>query len=222
MTSPVGRHRHLRPVSRPGAVAVLLCGLLAVGAGACGVAIASQSGRPAVRPAGQPKFVPVPRGKRAPVPQPADSGNVARPTRLIIPSIGVKTRLVRLGVTSSGALQVPDAVVVAGWYTFSPRPGAIGSAVIAGHIDSFLGPGVFFRLRLMKPGERVYVRRADGSLAIFRVTAKHMYLKSRFPTADVYGPAPTAQLRLITCGGTFDPATGHYLSNVIVFATLIK
>jgi hypothetical protein len=49
-----------------------------------------------------------------------------------------------------------------------------------------------------------------------------MYLKARFPTADVYGPAPTAQLRLITCGGTFDPDTGHYLSNVIVFATLIS
>ena len=46
------------------------------------------------------------------------------------------------------------------------------------------------------------------------------FLKSRFPTAAVYGPVPDPQLRLITCGGTFDPATGHYLSNVIVFASL--
>jgi hypothetical protein len=83
-------------------------------------------------------------------------------------------------------------------------------------------PGVFYRLRFMAQGARVYVKRTDGSLAVFRVTAKHMYLKADFPTADVYGPAPTPQLRLITCGGTFDPATGHYLSNVIVFATLIK
>jgi sortase (surface protein transpeptidase) len=216
------RHRRLRPVRRRGAAAVLLCGLLAVGIGACGIAIASNTGHPASPPSGKPPFVPVPRGKRAPVPQPSGSGNVAKPASLIIPSIGVKTRLIRLGVTSSGALQVPVSIAVAGWYTFSPRPGAIGSSIIAGHIDSFRGPGVFYRLRQMKPGEKIYIRRTNGTLAIFRVTARHMFLKSHFPTQDVYGPTPTAQLRLITCGGTFDSATGHYLSNVIVFATLAR
>jgi sortase (surface protein transpeptidase) len=93
--------------------------------------------------------------------------------------------------------------------------------VIGGHIDSRLGPGVFYRLRLLRQGSRVYVRRADGTLAAFRVTAVRTYLKSRFPTEAVYGPAPDAQLRLITCGGTFDYATGHYLSNVIVYAALV-
>jgi sortase (surface protein transpeptidase) len=216
------RHRRLRPVSRRSAVTVLLCGLLAIGIGACGVAIASHSGRAAVLPTGKPKFIPVPRGDRAPVPTPSDGEEVARPASLIIPSIGVKTRLIRLGVMSSGALQVPASTAVAGWYTFSPRPGGIGSSIIAGHIDSYLGPGIFFRLRQMKPGERIYVRRTDRTLAIFRVTAKHTFLKAHFPTSDVYGPTPTAQLRLITCGGTFDAATGHYLSNIIVFATLVK
>jgi sortase (surface protein transpeptidase) len=81
---------------------------------------------------------------------------------------------------------------------------------------------VFFRLRLLRPGDRVYVRRADGSLAVFEVTAVHSYLKTRFPTAAVYGPVPDAELRLITCGGTFDYATGHYLSNVIVYAALVQ
>ena len=107
---------------------------------------------------------------------------------------------------------------VAGWYTGSPRPGAIGPAVIAGHIDSRSGPGVFFHLSRLKPGDQVYVRRADGTLAVFRVTAVQMYLKDRFPTAAVYGPTPDAELRLITCGGTFDPARGSYLSNVVVYA----
>lgn len=203
-------------------MALLLCGLLATGIGACGAAIASHSGRAAMLPSGKPRFIPVPRGDRAPVPTPSGGEQVARPASLIIPSIGVKTRLIRLGVTSAGALQVPASTAVAGWYTFSPRPGAIGSSIIAGHIDSYLGPGIFFRLRQLKPGKRVYVRRTNGSLAVFRVTAKHMFLKTHFPTSDVYGPVPTAQLRLITCGGTFDTATGHYLSNVIVFATLIK
>ena len=201
---------------------VLLCGLLVIGTGACGMAIASNTGHPASPPAGKPKLVPVPRGDRAPVPQPSDSGQVARPASLIIPSIGVKTSLIRLGVTSSGALQVPVSTAVAGWYMFSPRPGAIGSSIIAGHIDSFRGPGIFYRLQEMKPGERIYIRRTNRTVAVFRVTGKHTFLKSHFPTQDVYGPTPTAQLRLITCGGTFDVATGHYLSNVIVFATLVR
>ena len=216
------RHRRLRPVSRRGGAVVLLCGLLAIGTGACGMAIASNTGHPASTPSGKPAFVPVPRGKRAPVPLPSGSGKVAKPASLSIPAIGVKTRLIRLGVTSSGALQVPVSTAVAGWYTSSRRPGAIGSSIIAGHIDSFRGPGVFYRLREMKPGEKIYIRRTDRTVAVFRVTAKHTFLKSHFPTQDVYGPTPTAQLRLITCGGTFDVATGHYLSNIIVFATLTK
>jgi sortase (surface protein transpeptidase) len=144
---------------------------------------------------------------------------VARPVSLIIPVIGVRTRLIRLGVTRAGALQVPASTAVAGWYTGSPRPGAIGSAVIAGHIDSYRGPGVFFRLRLLRPADRIYVRRADGTLALFRVTAVRTYLKDHFPTRAVYGPAPGAQLRVITCGGTFDHALGSYLSNVVVYAS---
>jgi LPXTG-site transpeptidase (sortase) family protein len=107
---------------------------------------------------------------------------------------------------------------VAGWYTGSPRPGAVGSAVIAGHIDSKAGPGVFFRLSSLRPGDRVYVRRADGTLTAFRVTAVHAYPKDSFPTAAVYGATPDSELRLVTCGGTFDYATGSYLSNTVVYA----
>jgi LPXTG-site transpeptidase (sortase) family protein len=163
--------------------------------------------------------VPVPKGKWAAAPAPT-STSVPRPTALDIPAIGVETRLIRLGLTAAGTLQVPSTTTVAGWYTGSPRPGETGAAVIAGHIDSYAGPGVFFRLKDLKRGDLVYVRRGHGTLAVFKVTAVRMVPKSRFPTAAVYGPVPDAQLRLITCGGTFDPATGHYLSNVIVFASL--
>lgn len=220
-----GRHiSPIRVVRRPAAVAALIGGLLVVGAGATGLAVASQTGHPAAPvglPAGRPTLVPVPIGSQAPVPQPSPQF-VPEPTGLVIPRIGVRAPLIHLGVTASGALQVPGSTAVAGWYTASARPGATGSAVIAGHIDSVTGPGVFFRLRLLRPGNRVYVRRANGSVAVFEVTAVHSYLKTRFPTDAVYGPVPDAQLRLITCGGTFDYATGHYLSNVIVFASLVQ
>jgi LPXTG-site transpeptidase (sortase) family protein len=145
---------------------------------------------------------------------------VPPPTALVIPAIGVRAKLIQLGLTASGTLQVPADVGVAGWYTGSPRPGATGSAVIAGHIDSVSRPGVFFRLRELRPGDLVYVQRSDGGMAVFKVTLVQTFLKSKFPTATVYGPVPDAQLRLITCGGTFDLGAGSYLSNVVVFAVL--
>jgi sortase (surface protein transpeptidase) len=218
--APTGRHiSPYRVIRRPVAAVVLLVGVLLAGLGVAGFAVASQTGRPAT-PVGHPTFGPVPAGRWAAAPS-ATAGQVAKPVRLSIPAIGVRTRLIRLGLTSAGTLQVPGTTAVAGWYTGSPRPGAPGAAVIAGHIDSYLGPGVFFRLRLLHRGERVYVRRADGTLAVFRVTSVRSYPKTRFPTNAVYGPVPNAQLRLITCGGTFDPATGHYLSNTIVYASLV-
>src|SRR5450432_2594909 len=142
---PRQRHRRLRAVSKWSAVTVLACGLLGTGIGACGLAMASKHpGHPA-RPASQagpPGLVAVPQGRAAPVPQPSDGEKVARPVSLSIPAIGVQTNLIRLGITSSHELQVPVSAAVAGWYTFSPRPGGIGSSIIAGHIDSLAGPGI--------------------------------------------------------------------------------
>ena len=136
----------------------------------------------------------------------------------------MKTQLITLGLTASGALQVPSlsSASVAGWYTGSPRPGAVGSAIIVGHIDSQSGPGVFYRLSELSRGNDIYVKRADGTTAEFRVTTVQTYLKDQFPTRTVYGPTPDAELRLITCGGAFDPATGHYLSNIVVYATEVS
>jgi len=186
-----------------------------------GLVIASQAGHGA-GPGGRAPFVSIPRGPAAaPLATTADE-RVAFPVKLIIPAIGVRAPLVRLGITAAGTLQVPSVTMVAGWYSGSPRPGEIGSSVIAGHVDSYLGPGVFFRLDLLRPPERIYVRRADGTLVVFRVTAVRTYLMARFPTAAVYGPVPDAQLRLITCGGSFDPATGSYLSNVVVYAVAVS
>jgi sortase (surface protein transpeptidase) len=207
-------------VRRPWALGIALAGAVGLAAGVAGVVWASQTGHPAKTPTGRPPLVAVPYGQWAAAPPASAYQVVPRPVALDIPAIGVRTSLVRLGLTAAGELQVPPTATVAGWYTGSPRPGATGSAVIAGHIDSAQGPGVFFRLRLLRRGDLVYVVRANHSLAVFRVTAVHMYLKARFPTSAVYAPVPDAQLRLITCGGTFDYATGHYLSNVVVFATL--
>jgi sortase (surface protein transpeptidase) len=181
------------------------------------------SGRPG-DPPGTPSAGPgglTPPGPPAPLPEPATL-TAPLPVALRIPAIGVRTRLTRLGVTRQGTLQVPGSPSVAGWYTGSPRPGEIGSSVIAGHIDSYRGPGVFYRLRELHPGNQIYVQQADGRFAVFRVTAVHQYPKAHFPGAAVYGPVPDAELHLITCGGTYDHARHNYLSNIVVYGTEVR
>ena len=145
------------------------------------------------------------------------------PVHLEIPAIGVATGLQRLGRAGDGTVEVPsgpDKWDVAGWYEEGTRPGDHGSAVILGHVDSKAGPAVFYRLRLLRRGDRVEVTRAGGSRVTFVVDRVEQYSKRRFPTADVYYPTLKPMLRLVTCGGEFDRASGHYTHNVIVFATL--
>ena len=210
------------PTRRPAAALALAAGLAVIAGGTVGLLLTRHS-TPAMRPAAAGvAALPAPTGPIVAPPQSAAPKPVAAPVSLTIPLIGVRTQLITLGLTSAGELQVPSSTAVAGWYTGSPRPGAVGSAIIVGHIDSYRGPGVFYRLIKLTRGDKIYVKRADGTLVEFRVTSVQTYLKDRFPTEDVYGPVPDAELRLITCGGAFDTATGHYLSNIVVYATEVS
>ena len=203
---------------RPAAI-IFAAGLVVIAAGTGGLMLTRHSTL-AMRPvAAGVGALPAPTGPIVAPPQSAAPRPVAAPVSLTIPLIGVTTKLIRLGLASDGSLRVPPTTSVAGWYTGSPRPGATGSAIIVGHIDSVSGPGVFFRLPELRKGDQVYIRRADGTLVKFLVTSVRQYLKDQFPTQAVYGPTPDAELRLITCGGAFDSATGHYLSNIVVYAT---
>jgi len=149
----------------------------------------------------------------------------SQPVSVDIPAIGVTSKLLHLGDAPDGTMAVPDLDTSAGeaaWYKYSATPGQIGPSVIEGHVDSYHGPAVFFRLGALRPGDAVDVRLADGTTAIFRVTGVRQYLKSNYPAKDIYGKTNYAALRLITCGGAFDYATGHYLSSIIVYASLIS
>ncbi len=148
------------------------------------------------------------------------------PISLSIPSIGVKSALLDLGLNKDGTVQVPsltDPDSKAGWYRNSPTPGSIGPAIILGHIDSKqFGPGVFYELGTLKPGQEIEVTRQDRTVAVFRVDGVRSYPKNMFPTKDVYGNIDHAGLRLITCGGTFDPSKHSYESNIVAYASLVS
>jgi len=175
--------------------------------------------------------------RHAPQPSPAVAGAVGPPPFMAhglslprsvpvsvdIPAIGVSSKLLHLGVGADGAIEVPSLdteASEAAWFKYSATPGQIGASVIEGHVDSYQGPAVFFRLGALRPGDRVEVTLADGITAVFRVTGVRQYLKSNFPAKTIYGATRYASLRLITCGGAFDYATGHYLSSTVVFASL--
>jgi hypothetical protein len=210
----------LRRISRRlVAMSALGAGLAAMAVGAIGLVVALVPAHAAPLP-GKPAPIPAPSGPAAGPATVDTAPQAARPTWLSIPSIGVRTSLINLGENKNGTLQVPATTTVAGWFTGGPRPGTVGSAIIAGHVDSKTGPGIFFWLRALHPGDRIYVGRADGTMAAFTVTGVRKFAKDAFPTSAVYGPVPDPELRLITCGGVFDRARGSYLSNVVVFARL--
>jgi len=192
--------------------------------------VRSRSGGPL--PASTPSTV----GRLGPTPGSAASGAGSRPAptplvlaasvpvSITIPSIGVRSTLLQLGLNPDNSIQVPpldDPESKAGWYKYSPTPGQIGPTVILGHVDSAKhGPAVFFKLGALQPGATVEVTRTDRKVAVFTVDRVVAYPKATFPSDAVYGNIDHPGLRLITCGGTFDPDAGSYESSIVAYATL--
>jgi sortase (surface protein transpeptidase) len=211
------QRRRSRPVL---ALDLLVVGLIV--AGIIGLGFGRQGGAPPVRASGTlpEQGSPMPQAVRARTYD--ESRPVKAPSRLAIPSIGVSTNVIRLGLNPDRTLDVPTDYSVAGWYALGPKPGETGAAVIVGHVDSKEGPGVFYRLGEVAPGDLLRVASPNRAALRFRVYAVREYPKAAFPTALVYGQTTKPELRLITCGGPFDAATGHYLDNVVVFARQVE
>jgi Sortase domain len=162
-------------------------------------------------------------GKIGPVAVKGPTLHQSLPVSVTIPAIGVRSKLLRLGLNRDGTIQVPSLTTSAdeaAWYKYSVTPGQVGTAVIEGHVDSDQGPAVFFRLGALRPGNRIDVTLSDGIAAVFRVTGVREYAKDKYPAKMIYGAVDYAALRVITCGGAFDYTTGHYLSSIVVFAAL--
>ena len=190
--------------------------LIIAGAATIGVAIAAQvhAPQPSLTAAG----VLGPFGGQAHAPL-----RRSLPVSVDIPAIGVHSKLLHLGVNPNGTIRVPSLNTradEAAWYKYSATPGQMGVSVIEGHVDSYLGAAVFYRLGALRPGDSIDVTLASGVTAVFRVTGVRQYAKSRYPAKIIYGTSGFPALRLITCGGTFDYATRSYLSSTVVFASL--
>lgn len=145
------------------------------------------------------------------------------PQRIVIPAIGVDATVLRTGLNPDGTVEVPTMSQLddVGWYDGSPAPGTLGPAVLLGHVTGRGRDGAFVALTRLRPGDRIQVRRFDGSVAQFAVTGSETVAKDAFPTERVYGDTSDPELRLVTCGGSYDAEQHSYPDNVIVYARLV-
>ncbi|UYQ61288.1 class F sortase [Streptomyces peucetius] len=171
---------------------------------------------------------------RTPAPEPAPAARKRTPDRgkglalppspakkLSVPAITIESPVMELGLDRHGRLTAPpvDNPRIVGWYRDGPSPGERGTSLLVGHRDTKTGPAIFLNLNALKPGDKVDVVRADRRTAVFTVDKVRTYKKDQFPDAEVYGHTGRPELRLLTCGGSFDEKTG-YAANVVVFAHL--
>ena len=142
------------------------------------------------------------------------------PVRLVIPALHLTARVTPTGVDQAGAFDVPPSVDQVGWYRFGPGlDSATGSVVIAGHVDSATqGPGAFFRLRDLVPGDRVLATGSDGRTVTYSVVGRQELAKTAIDLNAYMSGTGSPRLTLITCGGSFDAQTRHYSDNVVVTA----
>ncbi len=194
-------------------------GVLFVVAAGCITVGLSQHQHPLLGPAAEPH-----RLTTTTVPPVAVVPVVARstPVSLRVPAIALSVPLSTLGLNPDGTVQVPTNDIEPGWFRLGPSPGQIGSAVILGHVDTYQGPGVFFQLRALLAGDQVQVSLADGAVVNFAVTSVEQYPKAQFPAQEVYQSHGSSALQLVTCGGSFDTQTGHYLSNLVVYTSFVS
>ena len=221
MTS-IRAHR-TRILGAVGAV-LLIAGVIAIV-----IAVRAQKSAPQPPPSAASPVSVIPSGTAGPPkPTPTTRGQIlsrSLPTHLSVPAIGVDADLKQIGLDAKGVIQTPplERDSHAYWLKVSPTPGQLGPATIIGHVDSAAyGPGVFFRLGALRQRDSISVTRSDATIAVFKVERVVEYPKAKFPTQAVYGNLDHAGLRLITCGGIFDPAIRSYESNIVVYASLVS
>ncbi len=146
----------------------------------------------------------------------------SEPTHIKIPAVGIDSAVRPVGKKADGSMETPGIFEpTTGWYKHGPTPGEIGPSIIVGHVDTYKGPSIFYRLKDLKQGDIIEVARKDGQIAKFKVTGLQQFDQSNFPTDAVYGNIDHAGIRLITCGGTYDRRTDSYSHNTVVFGELV-
>jgi|GEM_PF-1683281 len=144
------------------------------------------------------------------------------PSRIRIPTLSITTYVERVGVTKDGTMDVPKNIWNTAWFGDGGyKPGELGNAVIAGHLDAPGTKAVFWDLDKLKAGDKIYLTDTAGQEMTFEVESLQTYPYENAPLLTIFGPSPEARLNLITCRGTFDRATRNYNKRLVVFSRLV-
>ncbi|WCK56344.1 class F sortase [Aneurinibacillus sp. Ricciae_BoGa-3] len=142
------------------------------------------------------------------------------PSRLQIPAIHLDTRVEPVGILSNGQMGVPASFSTVGILSPWTLAGEHGNAVIAGHLDHFTGPAVFYNLRNLKSGDKVIVSNEAGNKLIFTVKEVKAYKVHEAPLEKIFGKSDKSQLNLITCAGKYNKKTKEHAKRLVVFTEL--
>gem|GEM_PF-496191 len=154
---------------------------------------------------------------------------------LVVPALGVRAPIVATGGVN-GSLMVPSDIHEVGWYDginrgtasqaaseathTAPWPGQPGVALLAGHVDwAGEGPGALYYLAELQVGDPIQVVGSNGTATTWRVSQPPVTISKSALPSTLFSNTGAPRLAVVTCGGPFDAATGHYLDNVVVWAT---
>ncbi|HVX29158.1 MAG TPA: class F sortase, partial [Nitrolancea sp.] len=136
------------------------------------------------------------------------------------PQVQVDADVEKLGLTADRLMEAPAGWWDVRWYKLGYQPGQQGNAVIAGHLDSYTGPAVFWNLKDLQPGDIITVVGTQDERLRFRVSGLRTFDDASAPIAAIFGPSDGRHLNLITCDGVWDSSTGAYTKRLVVFTDL--
>lgn len=142
------------------------------------------------------------------------------PKTIEIPAIDVDAPTQHLGRKDNGEMEVPDTLYETSWYEPGYAVGAPGNAVIAGHVDDTVNPGVFSQLHTLEPGDDVIIHGEDGDSLTFTVYDKELFDADKAPVDEIFGYSQNSLLNLITCEGPYDYDVGGTPNRWVIYTEL--
>jgi LPXTG-site transpeptidase (sortase) family protein len=169
------------------------------------------------------KNIVVPLKQKQAIPVQIVSGSVisvvGQPVNISIPSIKVNAKIVSVGLTSGGAMDVPKGPTEVAWFNLGPRPGDIGSAVFSGHYGWKNNiPAVFDNISKLRKGDKVYIKDDKGKIITFIVRKSVTYDQNANASAVFTSTDGKAHLNLVTCSGIWNKNQKSYSTRLVVFA----
>lgn len=147
------------------------------------------------------------------------------PKYINLPTIGVsKTRIIQRGLTKNNQIAEPDNIYDTGWYNGSAKPGQKGALFIYGHVSSWQANGVFYNLKKLKPGDKIYIVRGDNKQFVYQVVSLKTYNYKHVDMGQVLSPIDAGRpgLNLMTCTGQIMKGTSEFNERLVVFASLVS